>query len=122
MANIQGALCVAILLLIWIVHSESACPDPRFLKKHVCAACNNENSALDFSKPRGSGINTVFTGSVKVNYQVKNNVYGEVCDMDKARPTFQCNLDAKKPYCKYLGNKKGFHATSTGHLFYKNLV
>jgi len=120
MANIRRILSLAILL-IWIVHSESACPHGLYLYKHVCYTCNDEKSALAFSKlRRGSGLNTVFTGNVY--YYERNSVDGRVCEMVYSLPAYKCNLNAKNPYCKYLGNKKGYHATSTGHLFYNKLV
>jgi len=48
------------------------------------------------------------------------NPDGEVCEMDIAKPAFECKLDGPQPFCKSLGNKKGYHETNKGQLIYTN--
>lgn len=67
-----------------------------------------------------TGANIVFVGTAKVNYKAKMNPDGEVCEMDIAKPAFECKLDGPQPFCKSLGNKKGYHETNKGQLIYTN--
>jgi hypothetical protein len=124
MSSIQSALIVAVLL-IWIGHSDSACPNQNFIAKHVCGNCQNETGALEFSKLRmkndPSGENTVFFGNGG-NYTPYKGPTEELCRVDVKKPTYQCTgLKTKNPRCQYIGSCKGYHATRNGHLFYNDL-
>jgi hypothetical protein len=121
MAPIRSALTIAVLF-IWIVHSESACPNPAFIAKHVCPACKNERDALNFSLPRrdNTGLNTVFVAA-GVTYTSFMGPEEQLCKNNQKVLTYHCNLNVPQPFCKKIGICQGNHATSNGHLFYDNL-
>ncbi len=105
------------------VKPAEKCPNPTFVKKHMCRGQPTAENALKCSKQRNqnpqlspTNKNTVFIGTSDFE-QV-----GTDCINRVGLVAFSCTLGKTNEYCKHIGdNCKAPHNVGNGHLFYQKI-
>lgn len=106
---------------------ERACPNKRFLAKHVCDTCSNserdaEKFAVEVDKIReNSGVAKTNKNSVFITNTMQYTPNNGNCVFNSPAPKYDCQLQRDGDWsCRYKGKAIAQHSQDNGHYFYRN--